>query len=1078
MKILSVRFKNINSLRGEWKIDFSQEPFSQNGLFAITGATGAGKTTILDAICLGLYHQTPRQDVSPGNNQLMTRHTAECLAEVEFEVNGKRYRSFWSQRRARGKADGKLQAPHVELSLLDDTDNNPGAGEIIAEKIRDKEQLIAEITGLNFARFTKSMLLAQGGFAAFLNAKANERAELLEELTGTEIYGQISERVFEACRASKNERDKLIAESKGAELLSEDEIKEKRVRQKSLTQQLEKKKQQREIHSKQLQWLKQLTALQNDEVEAQKKLKLAENNSQQHKDQLARLKLSEPAEQLRSIFERQTGDQRRLQASQRSMEAEQETSKLVEKELLHVKESHQQYEARLKEAEEKQRLEERRITDQLMPLDQEISRLKEQLTKLESEFTQKIKALNEMQGKTVTEKSLDVEALQTFLKEKQQEYATLKETLNHQQSEFEQQFANIQIEELEQDLAATQQNKEQELKLESLFIHYHDALGKQQKVEQQIRQLEEQVQQEAVKVEALRDAYKSCQAQAQDVAKLLEQEQRIMALSEYRNQLQENQACPLCGSTEHPAIEAYQQLDVPETQLRLEKIKKDLEQLRKQGTQAGTALARSEEALKAARNNQQELTDNISQYLQQWQTLNQSLKSELDISQKKLLDAYIEQSQQQRNELQAQIKNYQLAEKALGELKLEQQEAALALKDAQTLLKVSQHLHNLLDDKKGLQKALREKEALRYEQFGKETVAQLRTALQTNTREAKDQWEKSQQNLTKLTDKIQKSQGTLEQLEKTIKQQQQEVQKSQQEWKKRLQESPFDSEEAFQNALLDQEERQALLKLQEELENHQQQAQIKAQQITEQLAKHKKQWDKKPREALQALSVAQLEDALQQIDAELKAINEEQGALRSSLDENQKRLNKQQALLGRIEKQQQQYDDWAYLNGLIGSADGAKFRKYAQGLTLDHLIYLANQQLERLHGRYLLHRKAGDALELQVVDTWQADSLRDTTTLSGGESFLVSLALALALSDLVSHKTSIDSLFLDEGFGTLDGDTLEVALDALDNLNATGKMIGVISHIDAMKERIPVQIHVKKMYGTGISELDHSYRVN
>ncbi len=112
-----------------------------------------------------------------------------------------------------------------------------------------------------------------------------------------------------------------------------------------------------------------------------------------------------------------------------------------------------------------------------------------------------------------------------------------------------------------------------------------------------------------------------------------------------------------------------------------------------------------------------------------------------------------------------------------------------------------------------------------------------------------------------------------------------------------------------------------------------------------------------------------------------------------------------------------------------------------------------------------------------MVDTWQADAVRDTRTLSGGESFLVSLALALALSDLVSHKTRIDSLFLDEGFGTLDSETLDTALDALDALNATGKTIGVISHVEAMKERIPVQIKVKKINGLGYSRLDKEYAV-
>jgi len=119
-----------------------------------------------------------------------------------------------------------------------------------------------------------------------------------------------------------------------------------------------------------------------------------------------------------------------------------------------------------------------------------------------------------------------------------------------------------------------------------------------------------------------------------------------------------------------------------------------------------------------------------------------------------------------------------------------------------------------------------------------------------------------------------------------------------------------------------------------------------------------------------------------------------------------------------------------------------------------------------------LNRKLAGDLEMEVLDMWQGDVARDTRTLSGGESFLVSLALALALSDLVSFKTSIDSLFLDEGFGTLDGETLEIALNALDSLNASGKMIGVISHVEALKERIPLQIRVAKSVGIGFSTVE------
>ncbi|MDU0354044.1 AAA family ATPase [Paraglaciecola aquimarina] len=191
MKILSIRLKNLNSLKGEWKVDFNQPPFVDNGLFAITGPTGAGKTTLLDAICLALYHQTPRLgQITNSSNEIMTRGTSECLSEVEFEVKGTAYRAFWSMRRSRGKVEGNLQPADAELAEV-------ATGKVLATQIRQKSEEIEKLTGLDFGRFTKSMMLSQGDFAAFLNADEKQRAELLEELTGTEIYGQVSIKVHE-----------------------------------------------------------------------------------------------------------------------------------------------------------------------------------------------------------------------------------------------------------------------------------------------------------------------------------------------------------------------------------------------------------------------------------------------------------------------------------------------------------------------------------------------------------------------------------------------------------------------------------------------------------------------------------------------------------------------------------------------------------------------------------------------------------------------------------------------------------------------------------------------------------------
>ncbi|KZR45704.1 hypothetical protein A3N69_23515 [Klebsiella aerogenes] len=286
--------------------------------------------------------------------------------------------------------------------------------------------------------------------------------------------------------------------------------------------------------------------------------------------------------------------------------------------------------------------------------------------------------------------------------------------------------------------------------------------------------------------------------------------------------------------------------------------------------------------------------------------------------------------------------------------------------------------------------------------------------------------------------------------------------------------SPFADQAAFLAALLDEASRQRLEQLKQTLEKEVQQNQTLALRAQTSLERHQQQ---PPADIDINQPLEQLENRLEQLARQLRENSARQGEIRQQLKQNSDNQQRQQSLRQQMEQAAQQVEDWAWLNALIGSKEGDKFRKFAQGLTLDNLVWLANQQLNRLHGRYLLQRKASEALELEVVDTWQADAVRDTRTLSGGESFLVSLALALALSDLVSHKTRIDSLFLDEGFGTLDSETLDTALDALDALNASGKVIGVISHVEAMKERIPVQIKVKKINGLGYSRLEKAFAV-
>ncbi|MFT5716257.1 MAG: exonuclease SbcC, partial [Oleiphilaceae bacterium] len=318
MKIISLRFKNINSIKGEWKIDFSKEPFASNGLFAITGPTGAGKTTLLDAICLALYHQTPRLNEPSPAEKVMTRHTSECLAEVEFSVKDKHYRAFWEVRRARNKSDGKLQSAKVELALLGAQTKNDSSEEcvngdvILADKVRDKLDCIAEITGLDFGRFTKSMLLAQGGFSAFLNAAAGERAELLEELTGTEVYGQISAHVFDRFREKKAELNLLQAKTDNFDLLELAQIESFEIKRVEINEQIRARKTQQKITQTQLEWLKNLESANQKLILTSQDVKYVSSIYKQHSNKLLRLEEGKPANQLRTRYDNHQRESKQL----------------------------------------------------------------------------------------------------------------------------------------------------------------------------------------------------------------------------------------------------------------------------------------------------------------------------------------------------------------------------------------------------------------------------------------------------------------------------------------------------------------------------------------------------------------------------------------------------------------------------------------------------------------------------------------------------------------------------------------------------------------------------------------------
>ena len=937
MRLLAVRLQNLNSLSGSHEVRFDTPPLSSSGVFLICGPTGAGKSTLLDAMTLALYGRAARYGHDRAE-EMMSRHTAECLAEVDFEAGGQLLRATWRLRRARGKADGRLQPTERRLARAD-------TGEILAEKAGEVDRLIEDKTGLDAQRFLRSVLLAQGQFAAFLKAKPNERAELLEKITGTEIYRDLSLLAHETHR-QKDEQVQHLKAALGAVAVLSDEDRAQ------LESDLERARQ-------------DAARLQSESQAAQQHLQAQREWAGIHQE------LAQLATKRRQL---ETSRSQALETlSQAQAAAEEAKQARAEREPLWDQATGLETQRRVKQSELQNAKDDYR---KLQALQQTASANRQQAELALSAHGESLQSLTTW----LSEHAADA-ALGNALPPLRQILSTWR-TAHQQLLEARKQHADAEA--LRQSLTTAQATVQ--------------SLGEKRATEQEAlnrrsRAFDELTQNLETRRESLHLA------------------ERVASFEEHRQDLSPGEPCPLCGAIDHPLVD-----DSAKIASQLKTARELVNSMDKQWREARTALTQLEKQSAQTVATLRAESGQVSELQRRLQALPIPDLALLEGAEQTERASFHAQLTALDATAQAPPPNPREAEITLAAL----DERALTFARQQQAFAQQQSLTIKLQGEREL---AQQKEAAHQESLEKLTALGLQLRQQDN--ELQQQLQVLLGGVTTQQDRAQQDERVLN-AAKTLEQAQ-------------VHSNRLEAENARWHG-------------------QQQQLEIRRQRFADQPA---------PDEA----ALNELQTHAQRLQDAFALRQKEAGSfeqrLRSDDEARQRRAEGGEAL----QAAEAEALRWGRLRELIGAADGAKFARFAQSLTLRQLIGLANDHLQVLADRYRLIAVAGDELDLRIVDLYQANADRPMESLSGGESFLASLALALGLSELASRHHPIDSLFIDEGFGTLDTQTLEIALSALENLRSRGKTIGLISHVDLLKERLASQVRVIRGAG-GTSRIE------
>jgi exonuclease SbcC len=1001
MKILRIRFENINSLKGLHEIDFTEKPLASAGLLAITGPTGSGKSTILDVITLALFNRIPRitgalsKSVIEQTGLIITRNMNDCFAEIRYESKAGVFTSRWSIKKAK---TGNLKDYEMELAGAD--------GSLFPLKKSEVPDKNEELIGLSFDQFVKAIVLAQGDFAAFLKAKKGDREKLLEQVTGSWIYRKIGKAAYD--------RSKELGQELSALLESENRLKEKMLDEEGyekLSADLEHCNSEISGIQRKITMLAEEKKLKKEIADLVKKIEEQTNSE------------SETMEGQRRFLElngERLGKHRKLIPYQKRLWEWQRLGKEVNEGGAALENIRQDIKKCL-DGNAAIAAEVRELTGSDGDVIGALSGFDDRVTALEREKAEKDTIIS---GRIENMKELAAELAVTV------DFSDIETDIEVIEAEIEENSDVVRtlITRVGTDRAS---NPDEELlKLKAFAEEARNYKTEKAVLDEKVSSLSEEseamkkLQQETAALPGLLTEARLERDKALHSLEILEKDARIRdltaSLEDHRKKLRYGDPCPLCGSVEHPYVtqEPEFQDDLDE---RIIIAKKERERCSGEVTKLENSLAVNEKSLKEKEQKIAGLTKEYEKLRDTCNSIVQKIPEEFRLSDPQEMIAKITSV---ADDLESLV-GANTKERKLRDLRKKYGELS-------SLVKVAGDLA-----------------AKRNEIFKGDDVHRVTSEYSSRYASNLSLSEKLSNDEKVLKEKLDADRCTLNGSEAALR-------------------TDIEGYESITDALadiIDGEDYQALDEADKKFSEDLRAIGALLDESRRILTEHKK------NDTVRTMEEIEAEIVLYQTAVSER--NQERDGFVTAKTLHDSAVLELEKISSVITDQKKKNQKWVLLDSYIGDAEGKRFSVFAQQLTLFQLIKLANRRMDLLSDRYRLDMPGKDEDDsLAVIDRHMGDLRRSVKSLSGGETFLVSLSLALALSDLASRQVEIKSLFIDEGFGSLDKVTLDQTIDTLERLqNETSKTIGVISHIEAMQERITTQIRLTRN-GQGYSSVE------